>query len=63
MEVRYSIYRASDDMPIFINGTIKQCAEAAGISVHTFKSYATRQRKHQKKSGSRKWEIVRDEKE
>lgn len=60
-KVRYSVYRVSDDMPIIINGTIKECARAVGITPETFRAYACRQAKGQKKGGQSKYEIVRDE--
>lgn len=56
----WSVYRKSDDMPIFIHGTMAQCAEAMNITVGTFKAYASRQRNGKQHGGLSKYEIVRD---
>ena len=58
--VKYSVYSVKDDMPIIINGTIKECARALGITYATFRSYACRQAAGKKKGGQRKYEIVKD---
>lgn len=61
-KVRYSVYRAKDEMPIVIAGTIEECAEALGIKVKSFKEAASRQRHGSRPVGNRKrsFIIIRD---
>lgn len=60
-KVRYSVYRARDEMPVVIAGTIEECAETLGIKVESFKQAASRQR-HGRPVGNRKrsFLIIRD---
>jgi hypothetical protein len=61
-DVRYSVYRVKDDMPVIIGGTILQCAKACGMTVASFKSSASRQRHNRPDSGAkRNFRIYRDE--
>ena len=60
-DVRYSVYRVSDDLPIIIGGTIPQCAHAIGLTVNSFQSQASKQRHKRGNDGSkRKYLIIRD---
>ena len=59
--VRYSVYRVSDDMPIIINGTVKECARALGITTASFRAHASRQANGKGTGGQSKYESVRDE--
>lgn len=64
IDVRYSVYRVKDDMPVIIGGTILQCAKACGMTVASFKSAASRQRHGRPKNGSkRNYRIYRDDPE
>lgn len=63
MDVMYSVYSAKDDLPIVIYGTIKECANALGITVASFKSCASRQRKGKPRSGITKYIIIREDDE
>lgn len=60
-DVRYSVYRKKDGLPIAINATIPKCAKAMGITSASFSSIASRKR-HGKIGTSRewKWEIIRE---
>ena len=58
----YSVYNPKDDMPIIIGGTVKECAEACGVTVATFKSAASKQRHGKPCSGDKRhYKIFRDE--
>lgn len=59
-DVRYSVYRRSDGLPVFVHGNILQCARAMGICVNTFNSYASRQR-HGSPKESQTWDIIRED--
>jgi hypothetical protein len=56
----FSVYRASDDMPVIIYATAKKCADAMGISVGSFYKYLMFDRKGLYRS--KKWLIFEDEK-
>ena len=56
---RCSVYRQPDEFPLVIYGTTKECANAMGVSHHTFLEYICRIRKGKWKS--RKWIICEDE--
>ena len=60
-KVRYSVYRARDEMPVVIAGTIEECADALGIKMESFIQLASRQR-HGRPVGNRKrsFIVVRD---
>lgn len=60
-KVRYSVYRARDEMPVVIAGTIEECADALGIKMESFIKLASRQR-HGRPVGNRKrsFIVVRD---
>jgi len=61
-DVRYSVYRARDDMPVIIGGTIPQCAKACGMTYNGFVSTASRQRHGKKWNGSKfRFRIYRDD--
>lgn len=61
-DVRYSVYRAKDDQPIIIGGTIPQCAKVLGLTIGSFMTQASKQRHGRGKDGSkRKHIILRDE--
>lgn len=61
-DVRYSVYRIKDGLPVAIHATTVQCAKAMGIKTSSFHEMASRQR-HGKIGTSRewKWEIIREE--
>lgn len=61
-DVRYSVYRIKDGLPVAIHANSLQCAKAMGITYGSFHSIASRQR-HGKIGTSRewKWEIIREE--
>ena len=60
-KVRYSVYRPKDEMPIVIEGTIEECANALGMTVASFKAAASRQRHNRPGNGSkRSCIIIRD---
>ena len=59
IDARYSVYRRSDGLPVFIHGTRVQCAKAMGIQMKSFDSYASRDR-HNKPKRIRKWIIVQE---
>lgn len=62
MDVRYSVYRVKDDMPIVVSGTIPKCAKALGLTIDSFYSQASKQRSGKYSAGSkRKYRIVREE--
>ena len=64
IDVRYSVYRFKDDIPVNIARTVQQCADACGITYASFKSAASRQRHGRPKNGSkRNYRIYRDEPE
>ena len=64
IDVRYSVYRVKDDIPVIIAGTVQHCADACGITYASFKSAASRQRHGRPKNGSkRNYRIYRDEPE
>ena len=56
---RYSVYHTKTEMPLVIYRTAKECAEAMGITLHSFYRYLTRIR--QGKIKIRKWLIYEDE--
>ena len=56
----WSVYRRSDDMPIFVHGTQEECAKAMGITKSSFKAMASKQRNGKRCGGKSKYEIVRD---
>lgn len=60
LDVRYSVYRRSDGLPVMIHGNITQCARAMGICISTFNSFASRQRRGSPKA-SETWDIVRED--
>lgn len=63
-DVRYSVYRVKDDMPLIIGGTIPQCAKVLGITVGSFQTQASKQRNGKASAGSkRKYRIFRDDPE
>lgn len=62
MDVRYSVYRANDDTPIVIFGTIPRCAKALGLTIDSFYTQASKQRSGKYSAGSkRKYRIIREE--
>lgn len=60
-EKRYSVYYSDTEMPLVLYGTSKQCAEAMGISRHSFYKYISRMRGGKIKL--RKWLVYEDEME
>lgn len=62
MDVRYSVYRVKDDMPIVVSGTIPKCAKALGLTIDSFYSQVSKQRSGKYSAGSmRKYRIIREE--
>lgn len=59
-DVRYSVYRCSDGLPVIIHGNIAQCARAMGVCRKTFDSFASCQRRGSPKA-SQTWDIVRED--
>lgn len=60
IDVRYSVYRAKDELPLIICGTIPQCARTLGMTVGSFQSMASRQKHGKARSGLGKYRIVRE---
>jgi hypothetical protein len=62
MDIRYSVYSVKDDMPIVIAGTVPKCAKMLGLTIDSFYSQASKQRKGKYSAGSkRKYRIVRED--
>ena len=55
----YSVYNKKTDMPVYIGGTVKQCAQAMGILEGSFRTIYSLIKTG--KRGSNTWEIIPDE--
>lgn len=61
MDIRYSVYSVKDDMPIVIAGTVPKCAKMLGLTIDSFYTQASKQRKGKYSAGSKKYRIVRED--
>lgn len=56
---RYSVYDRKTEMPVMIYATSKECAEAMGVTLHTFYRYIHWERTGKGHQG--KWAVFEDE--